>query len=122
MLIGYENGKTYSFEDGYILVDGSKFGFLMTTDEGEKMIVCHPRRVGLRGKEYGFYIPHALLVRSQRSFLFEVKNRKGKYTHYILRTDQKQRMFVGPDDVFVSIARMDVNLDAAHIVRLRRKT
>ena len=120
MLIAHHLGRMFFFEKPYILIDGRKFGFLMTSDEGEKLLVVHQKKVGLCNREYGFYVPYPIIMQLKRDILFEVKTKKG-YTHYIFRLKNKQRMFKGPDDVFVSIARLDTILDAQHITRPRPK-
>ena len=116
MLVGYHLGRCFYFDNPWLSIDGKRYGFLMTSDEGEKFLVVHPFRVGRCNKEYGFYVPFPVLTQLRRDIIFEVRTKKG-YTHYILRLSSKQRMFKGPDDVFVSLARLETILDAQHIIR-----
>jgi len=101
--------------DNWIRVNGSWWGFLMTSDTGVKYIVRHVRRLGMLSKEYGFYVPRPLL---KLNVLFEVHLAK-TYAQYQYLAAYHQRLVKTPPEVFVSLARLEFTKDAAHIVRPR---
>lgn len=108
--------KDITFADPWFFVQDRKFGFFAKI-EGKKYLVCHRRQVGRLNKEIGFYVP-AYFVLKRALLLFEVRLRKkDKYVHYIFHPDEGTRMILTAPDVFLSINRMEIVENAAHIPR-----
>lgn len=105
------------FERPWFYEQGKKFGFLMTSDDGKKFVVCHRRRIHKFNKEYGFYSP-AYFIANKARLLFELNTKKG-YVHYIFDPAKGTRMILTYPHVFLSINRMEIESPAVHIKRIR---
>jgi hypothetical protein len=117
-LISHDLDFKVELNEPWLLVNSKKFGFRMTTDTGEKMIVSHQRKVQTFNKEQGFYVPRPLL---KLILLFEVTMKEKCYAQWIYRPDQKQRMLNTPPQVFISLARLEFVKDATHFIRPKEK-
>ncbi len=117
-LISQDLDFKVEIESPWVYVNSKKFGFRMTTDTGENLIVSHQRKIQEFNKEVGFYVPRPLL---KLSLLFEVTMKEGVYAQWIYRPSEKQRMLNTPPQVFISLARLEFVKDATHFIRPKEK-
>lgn len=116
MLLTLSPDATVEKKGRWLLLNGARWGFVFASDDGENFIIRHCRRIGVLAKEKGFYVPHALV---KLPILFEVRVGNGTHAHYIYRPKGEHRLIKNGGDIFISLASMEVHLDAAHLVRPR---